>query len=96
VSIQTAALRAVADAATAGELLCSDDLLATVRAALVDDLPPRLLSPAEVALVLGVDVDTVRRLIRSRALVAVKLGYRTVRVTPADLAAYVADRPARP
>jgi excisionase family DNA binding protein len=54
----------------------------------------RMLSVSRVARILDVSEDTVRRRIAAGELEAVKLGYRTVRVTASSLAAYIAARPA--
>jgi excisionase family DNA binding protein len=54
--------------------------------------PGSLLAVARVAKILDVSEDTVRRRIAVGELEAVKLGYRTVRVPAASLAAYIAAR----
>ena len=50
------------------------------------------LSPQEVADKLGVSKDTVLRLLRSGKLPAVKLGWKTWRITEDALAAFMAGK----
>ena len=50
----------------------------------------RAFTPTEVAHQLGVDVESVRRWIRRGWLRATKLGHKTIRITPADLSAFLA------
>ena len=50
----------------------------------------RAYTPTEVAHQLGVHVVTVQRWIRRDWLKATKLGHRTIRITPADLSAFLA------
>jgi excisionase family DNA binding protein len=58
----------------------------------VDDLPPPLLKPAEVAAVLNVTVSQVYTLMRSGELPALKIGRKGVwRVSREALEAYLAD-----
>lgn len=56
------------------------------------------LSPIQVAEQLGVSKDTVLRLVRSGKLPAVKVGWRTWRITEESLAAFIraGEVPARP
>jgi excisionase family DNA binding protein len=59
----------------------------------VDNLPPPLLKPAEVAGVLNVTVSQVYTLMRSGELPALKIGRKGVwRVSREALEAYLADR----
>ncbi len=53
--------------------------------------PARLLTPRQAAELLAVDERTVRRLVATGNLVAVRFG-RSVRLTPDDLAAFVRER----
>jgi len=50
----------------------------------------RAYTPTEVAHQLGVDPESVRRWIRRGWLGATKLGHNTIRITPADLSAFLA------
>jgi len=50
----------------------------------------RAYTPTEVAHQLGVDPQSVRRWIRRGWLGAIKLGHNTIRITPADLRAFLA------
>ena len=50
----------------------------------------RAYSPIEVANQLGVAPESVRRWIRRGWLKATKLGHSTIRITPADLSAFLA------
>jgi excisionase family DNA binding protein len=54
------------------------------------------LTPQEAADLLGVSRETIRRAIRSGELKATRLGYRTVRVTRADLDEWVVSKGGRP
>ncbi len=59
---------------------------------MVDDLPPPLLKPAEVARVLNVTVTQVYTLMRAGDLPALKIGKKGVwRVSRETLEAYLAD-----
>ncbi len=59
---------------------------------MVDELPPPLLKPAEVARVLNVTVTQVYTLMRSGDLPALKIGKKGVwRVSRETLEAYLAD-----
>lgn len=53
------------------------------------DGPQQLLTVLQVAQRLGVSEDTVRRRIAAGQLAGVKLGYRTLRVSVAELARYL-------
>ncbi len=53
-----------------------------------------LLTPAEVAEKLKIDVRTVHVLLRTRVLPHLDLGYRTKRIRPEDLEAYLVERAA--
>lgn len=55
-----------------------------------------LLTPQEAADLLGVSRETIRRAIRAGDLKATRLGYRTVRVTKADLDEWIVSKGGRP
>jgi excisionase family DNA binding protein len=55
-----------------------------------------LLTPQEAADLLGLSRETIRRAIRSGELKAIRLGYRTVRVTKADLDEWIVSKGGRP
>lgn len=65
---------------------------ATVLAPKIVESAPLIYTRAEVAEMLGVSVDTVRRWTRDRRLVPTRLTERVVRISRAELERFIRDR----
>jgi excisionase family DNA binding protein len=70
--------------------------LPPARGRMADDPLQGVLTIQEAADLLGLHRETVRRAIRTGELKATRLGYRTVRITKADLQAWFMSKGGRP
>jgi excisionase family DNA binding protein len=79
---------ALLDSLDADDLARLRDLLAVDKTEIIEQPADRLLTPAEAAQRIGVNVETVRRAVRSGALPAARIG-RAVRIAEDDLATWL-------